>query len=167
MTPDCRPPLPCFVAESTLRKLAKWLRLAGFDTRVDMLIPDFKRLKQTAGSEGRTVLTRTRSVIAHLGPTPGLLIEFNDPTDQVRQVLCYFHIRRDDLRPLSRCCQCNHLLAQVQKERLAATVPDYIRIRHDRFLTCSRCGRVYWPGTHASRMITQIDRWFVKSSATP
>lgn len=152
--------LPAFVAECTLGKLAKWLRLAGFDTLFDIKPPDHRRLANFAQTQNRLVLSRTQSVISHLAAAQGLLIKFNAPIDQLRQVMRHCDIQRRDLRPLSRCSQCNYPLGTADQKNLRGAVPDYIRQQHERFLMCHKCGRVYWPGTHSVRMVAFIDRWF-------
>ncbi len=152
--------LPAFVAECTLGKLAKWLRLAGFDTLYDIEPPDHRRLVKYARTQNRLVLSRTQRVISHLEAAQGLLIQFNAPIDQIRQVMRDLGIDRRDLRPLSRCSQCNYPLRAAVQENLRDAVPDYIRHHHERFLMCPQCRRIYWPGTHAARMLALIDRWF-------
>lgn len=151
---------PAFVAESTLGKLAKWLRLAGFDTRYDDSPPDWRRLRAFAEAEDRVVLSRTRRVIGRLREGQGLLIRFDAPVEQMRQVITYYHIRPGDLEPLSRCLRCNTRLRPADRAQLQNAVPDYVRQHHVRFMSCARCGNIYWPGSHSSRMADQIQRWF-------
>ena len=160
MSTQHQPKLPAFIAECTLGKLAKWLRLAGFDTLYDMMPPDFRRFIRFGHTRNRVVLSRTRSVIRHLEATQGVLIQFDAPIDQVRQVIRHFDIRRSDLMPLSRCSYCNCLLRSADQETLQFAVPDYVRQRHKCFFMCDQCLRVYWPGTHGARMLALIDRWF-------
>ena len=152
--------LPAFVAECTLGRLAKWLRLAGFDTLFDNQSPDINRLSNCAKTQNRVVLSRTQAVIKHLEIAQGRLIRFNAPIDQIRQVIRDFDIDRPDLRPLSRCSQCNHPLRAADQENIQGAVPDYILLYHERFRICPRCRRVYWPGSHSTRILALIDRWF-------
>jgi uncharacterized protein with PIN domain len=158
-------PRPSFVAECTLGKLAKWLRLAGFDTLYDPLPPQWRRLRACAEAENRVVLTRTRRVIGRLEAGRGLLIEFDAPIDQVRQVINYYHIRPGDLKPLSRCSRCNTLLRPPEGAHHLNAVPDYIRQHNVRFMRCVQCGRIYWPGTHSFRMAGFFERWFYPNGA--
>jgi uncharacterized protein len=151
---------PAFVADSTLGRLAKWLRLAGFDTRYDPLPPDWRRLREYVVVENRKVLTRTRRVMERFVAIQGLLIRFDAPIEQVRQVMNYFNISRNDLRPLSRCSRCNRRLQTVDRTYFQNAVPDFVRQRHTRFLMCGQCGRIYWPGTHSTRMTNLFERWF-------
>lgn len=151
---------PTFVAESTLGRLAKWLRLAGFDTLFDNSPPDWRRLRAYAEADQRVVLSRTRNVIGRLKAEQGLLIRYDAPIDQVRQVIRYFYIRPGDLEPLSRCARCNSSLRPADGAHLQNAVPDYIRQHHERFSMCRQCGRIYWPGTHCLRMASLFEHWF-------
>jgi uncharacterized protein with PIN domain len=153
-------PQPAFVAESTLGKLSTWLRLAGFDTLYDPLPPNWRRLRGFADSENRKVLSRTQRVMRQLAVGQGLFIRFDAPIEQMRQVIRYFHIRRNDLRPLTRCSRCNYWLQPADQAHIQNGVPDFVRERYERFMICSRCGRIYWPGTHSSRMADLFERWF-------
>jgi uncharacterized protein with PIN domain len=149
-----------FLAESTLGKLAKWLRLAGLDTRLDRSRPNPNRLKQIAASEQRVILTRTQAVLRNTQPHQCLFIQFNHPMDQARQVVTHFRIRKSALRTLSRCALCNRMLERLSPEAVYDRVPAYIWQTHDRFMMCPRCQHIYWPGTHADRMLSCIDQWF-------
>jgi uncharacterized protein with PIN domain len=151
---------PAFVAESTLGKLAKWLRLAGFDTLYDTPPPDWRRLRARAKADNRVVLSRTHQVIGRLKAEQGLLIRHDAPIDQIRQVISYFHIGPGDLDPLSRCARCNCRLQPADEAHLQNAVPDFIRQHHVRFRMCAQCHRVYWRGTHSSRMASLFEHWF-------
>lgn len=152
--------VPSFIADSTLGRLAKWLRLAGLDTRLDISAPDPMRIERIADTDGRTVLTRAKSVYKQMGPNRCLLIQFDDPMDQGRQVVRHFRIRRQDLQPLSRCALCNLLLSPISKDEVQGRVPEYVWHQYDEFRTCKQCRRIYWPGTHAAHTGSIIDRWF-------
>jgi uncharacterized protein len=151
---------PAFVVESTLGKLAKWLRLAGFDTLYDNPPPHWRRLRAYAEAENRVVLSRTHRVIERLKQEQVLLIQSDVPIEQVRQVINYFNIRPGDLAPLTRCSRCNSRLRPADGAHLQNAVPDFVRQHHVRFMMCVHCGRFYWPGTHSSRMADLFERWF-------
>jgi len=152
---------PSFVAETSLGKLTKWLRLAGLDTRFDpQSPPDLQRLLQCAKSESRIVLTRTQRIFRVLPEHQGLLIQSDAPLVQVHQVLRHFRLRRNDLQPLSRCLRCNQLLEPIEKARLPGDIPEYIRYTHEQFQTCLRCRRIYWSGTHSGRALAMLNSWF-------
>ncbi len=153
-------PLPGFVAECTLGTLAKWMRLAGLDTLYDAGAPDPWRLKKLAVAENRIVLTRTHAVFLKLGTVQGLFVRSNHTMEQARQVVKGICIQQNQLKPLTRCSCCNQSLEPVPKSSLKGRVPGYVWQHHDQFVTCVKCGRVYWPGTHVTRTLACIGRWF-------
>jgi uncharacterized protein len=153
-------PLPPMIADATLGRLCKWLRIAGIDAEWDLDTPDPMRLKQRASDRRRWVLTRSRKVFDELGPNRCLKLIADDPLDQIRQVVRHFGIAQSDLRPLSRCSRCNRPMSTMAKQDIIGKVPDYVWQHHDRFMGCPRCRRIYWPGTHAKRIQSMIDQWF-------
>lgn len=152
--------LPAFVAEYTLGKLTKWLRLAGFDTLYDSNRPSFYQLREIARSQKRIVLTRTHHVIKQFEPSEAIFITSNAPHDQIRQILRVLHLRSCDLKPFTRCVICNCALLELKKELCVGAVPDYIWQTQSQFKKCHQCFRVYWPGTHSVRIKELISTWF-------
>ena len=151
--------LPSFVADCTLGKLSKYLRLAGFDTLYDSLPPDPTRLFAMAQVH-RKILTRSLRLCKTLSPEQILFIEHNDPHAQARQVMQTLQLRRSELRPLTRCAVCNHALQSLAKEDARGRVPEYIAETLFQFQECGQCKRVYWQGTHARRWSNKMDSWF-------
>jgi hypothetical protein len=152
--------LPPMLADATLGRLCKWLRIAGIDTEWDLATPDPNRLEQLTGDHRRWVLTRSRKVFEALGANRCQLLIADDPLDQIRQVIRHFGIAQNDLRPLSRCSRCNRPMSKMDKQNIVGQVPDYVWQRHDRFMGCPRCRRIYWPGSHAKGIQSMIDLWF-------
>lgn len=157
--------MPCqqlrFLAESTLGKLSKWLRLAGFDTLYDPHRPDAFRIADCSKAQQRIVLTRTRQVYDLLPPSRALFIRHNAPLAQVRQVMQHFAVLRRDLQPLTRCAICNAPVEPCPKEKLIGQIADYIWQRHDRFHCCPQCKRIFWPGSHTERLLEAMQHWFI------
>lgn len=152
--------LPAFVAEYTLGKLTKWLRLAGFDTLYDSTKPNFIRLRDVAWSQNRIVLTRTHKIIKQFEPSAAIFIKSNTPQDQIRQLFRILNLKHRDLQPFTRCIICNCTLLELKKERCLGVVPDYIWQMQDQFKKCNLCHRIYWPGTHSARINDLISTWF-------
>ena len=151
---------PNFITDSTLGKLAKWLRLAGLDTKLDRSKPNIFRLKHIANRDHRVILTRTKAVSGKMRPHQCLFIRFDNPMDQARQVMQHFQFRRRDLSTLSRCAICNHPLSTTSHDAVFGHVPAYIWQRYDQLMMCMQCNRIYWPGTHWQRTNSIIDQWF-------
>ena len=152
--------LPRLLADATLGRLSKWLRMSGIDAQWDPSVPDAIRLKRMSDAGDRWVLTRSRKVFNTLGPDRCLLVQPDEALEQVRQVIQHFSITRDDLRPLSRCTLCNQQMSEVSKQSIVGQVPDYVWQRHQQFMKCSKCQRIYWRGSHIRRIHAMFNHWF-------
>ena len=137
-----------------LGKLAKWLKILGFDARYSPRADD-DDLLALARSEGRTLLTRDRALLQRAKGIPSLMIIGERWEDQVRQVLAHFKLR-DTVRPYTRCLECNVELMPLAKDQAANLVPPFVLERADSFSLCPSCGRVFWPGTHFDAMEAKL-----------
>ncbi|MBM3310605.1 MAG: hypothetical protein FJY80_03755 [Candidatus Aminicenantes bacterium] len=144
-----------FVVDVMLGKLAKWLRILGFDAAFSPRAED-DDLLALARREGRTLLTRDRALLGRARGVASLLIESETWEDQVRQVIARYGLR-EAVRPHSRCLECNAALAPLPKEDAAPLVPAFVLETSASFARCPSCGRVYWPGTHFEAMRAKMD----------
>jgi uncharacterized protein with PIN domain len=141
------------LADGMLGKLAKWLRLLGYDTAYDNVADDHE-LARLARAESRVLLTRDRDLASRRGLRT-LLVGSEVLEEQVREV-------QEALGPppalaLSRCAACNTELEQVSPEDIASRVPPYVVRTQTDFRRCPGCGRVYWPGTHVDGMQKRLE----------
>jgi uncharacterized protein with PIN domain len=148
-----------FIAESTLGKLTKLLRMAGFDTRMIAGKPDPVILEKAAQPH-RLILTRTRHVYSSLASGKALLLLANLPDQQIKELFSRLGIQRRELKPLTRCILCNDELVAISQEQVVGRLPDFTYQYHQQYRQCTTCGRLYWPGSHASRMSLRINAWF-------
>ena len=135
-----------FLAESTLGKLAKWLRIMGFDTLYEPHVPD-KKFADTIESS-RIFLTRTERVPIGKDSHNLIFIASNYPFDQLKEVIHALKIKAEDIHPFSRCIRCNTTIREIGKNDVQGKVPDYVWETHETFHTCSQCRRIYWSGSH-------------------
>jgi len=144
-----------FIADSNVGRLAKWLRVLGYDTLFMDNKSDDNRLVRLAHDEGRVILTRDTHIlerrIVTTGQVPALLIQGDDLAGQLRQVVAALEL---DLahRAFSRCIECNQPLEPREKAQVRALVPPYVFRTQKAFAQCPQCGRIYWQGTHWRRM---------------
>lgn len=139
-----------FAADAMLGRLARWLRLLGFDCAWDDGVSD-EALVRLALAEGRVVLTRNRRLPEDWWIEDAYVVHAQDPDAQLDEVARHFDLA-DSLRPLTRCGECNGTLGPAGAETVRGQVPDGVLERHDVFSQCSRCGHVYWEGSHAARI---------------
>jgi hypothetical protein len=148
----------CFTAEPTLGKLAKWLRIIGFDTSYE---PGFSvENAMDSGKKKRILLTRTERVRNSKLPHDFIFITSNYPFEQLKEVIHILGIVYTDTCPFSRCIRCNTRIQPVDKAFVQGNVPDYIWQTCDTFQTCGQCQRIYWPGSHTERCRDIIMRLF-------
>jgi len=148
------------VIDSTLGRLCRWLRLAGFDSVIQEGIPDARRLAADC-TETSIVLTRSMSVLKELPLWQVLFIPYNNPLDQIRYVLSELELAPDPGRLLTRCVICNLTLVPAEKYRIQNKVPDHVFQTKRHFFSCPQCRRVYWRGTHARRFERLLESWQV------
>ena len=147
-----------FVAENTLGKLAKWLRILGFDTICE---ENIKRKK--AYDPKRIRLTRSKPALQERQKKHGelrIFIVSDHYWEQLTQVIKHLNITKDDLKPFSRCIRCNDSIQHIDKASVLGRVPDYIWETHHTFWTCRQCDKIFWPGSHQRQSMDRIQRLF-------
>ena len=148
----------CFFAEAPLGKLAKWLRILGFDTIYGS--NGFQQGYVGIENERRIILTRTSRGKKSKKSDKVIFIEANNPEKQLKEVVRKLCIVPEDLRLFSRCIRCNVQIRSVKKNFVRGRVPDHVWEIHDIFYTCKLCRRIYWPGTHTLRSKEMIQSIF-------
>jgi len=138
-----------FIADVMLGRLAKWLRIIGYDTLYFRKIED-SQLIRTAVREGRILLTRDVELY-HRGGFQGLFIESDDLEAQLLQVMKEAKLR-PRIRSNVRCPLCNETLEVVPRDQIRGAVPAYVYSTQREFTRCPRCGKIFWRGTHWQRI---------------
>ncbi len=150
-----------FAVDCMLGKLAKWLKILGFDVAYFPAIEDGALLDLTR-TEGRTLLTRDTSLSRKARFLSHLFILSENWEEQVDQVLEHFGLR-SQVRPHSRCIECNVPLKILPRCKARNLVTPFIFERTESFALCPACGRVYWKGTHFGEMELKIARLLKKT----
>lgn len=146
---------PAFIADCHLGKLAKYLRLMGFDTRYFPQIDD-NDLIVMANDEGRIILSRDRE-LCERKKAPCHLLRPTGTEEQLKEVVRAFRLETLHL-PFSRCIVCNTPLKKVDKEEVVDRLPAKVKLYFSHFEICSTCDRVYWHGDHYKKMKAFLDR---------
>ncbi len=144
-----------FIADAMLGKLARWLRVMGCDVEYFPRIDDGE-LVTRAERSGRLILTRDTLLVRRRRARENhFFVRGDDYREQVRQVTAAFAI--DPFAHfLTRCLECNALLADISRELAAERVPPYVFATQQSFQECPACGRLYWRGTHRARMFEEL-----------
>jgi uncharacterized protein len=147
---------PRFVIDVNLGRLARLLRVLGFDVWWSTDADD-QTLADISLDQQRILLTRDRALLKRRAITHGLFVRSDDPEEQTLEV-----IRRLDLSqrlaPLTRCVRCNGRLLAVTKDDVIDHLEPLTRRYYDHFSRCAECGRIYWPGSHHARLVSLVER---------
>lgn len=152
-----------FIADKTLGKLAKWLRILGYDT-VYWRSDDLRGLLRRAQEEGRALITKDTKLYQGKGSLRALLIREDNPFLQLQEVVHLFELPVTEDMLFTRCLTCNTPLEDVAPEEVKGEVPDYIYHTHQEFSRCPFCRKVYWAGTHYGHMARVVKRLQEKTS---
>jgi hypothetical protein len=133
-----------------LGRLARWLRLLGFDTSY---LPDADDgdLVETAVREKRIILTRDRRLPEEWRVGGIQVLRAEHPMAQLREIDAAVRLW-PAARPFSRCARCNALLEAAPPDEVDRRVPPAVRRGHRDFFHCPGCGRIYWAGSHVARI---------------
>jgi uncharacterized protein with PIN domain len=145
-----------FLADSMLGRLAKWLRVLGYDTHYQAYYPR-GAIRDLLGEE-RRLLSRNRRLLTFFPET--LMIQANQVGDQLREVATITGRTPDKSAWFCRCLICNELLKTADVEEARERIPEYVHYQGlSKIQTCPSCGRCFWPGSHRERMIRQLSEW--------
>jgi uncharacterized protein with PIN domain len=148
-----------FIADNNVGKLARWLRLMGYDTLLFRQKDDGQMIK-TALSQDRVILTKDGEFVKRRLVTNGKLravhIKHDDPEQQVQEVAAALNLDCH-FKPFSRCIECNRVLVARSREEVKGLVPGHVFETQTVYTQCPACHRVYWPGTHWQAMVRELN----------
>ncbi|MCD6320554.1 MAG: Mut7-C RNAse domain-containing protein [Candidatus Desulfofervidaceae bacterium] len=151
-----------FLVDIMLGKLAKWLRLLGYDT-IYTSISNSRELQDFL-EKGYVFLTRRRAWQHYriLRNKPIYLVQNNEVLEQLCEVIKEFHLQFSPELFCSRCLLCNTLLVEKDKTEIASYVSDYVLHNFNHFKQCPKCKRIYWSGSHKKRMQERLKQCFTE-----
>jgi len=144
-----------FVVDVNLGKLARYLRMCGFDVVYgnDFTDSDVARISQ---KDHCIALTRDRRLLHRKAVTHGYWVRATDADAQLSEVLDRFNLT-EQVRPFQRCLDCNGRLSPVKKRGIEDKLEPLTRRYFDTFYQCDDCGKVYWQGSHYENMLKRFD----------
>ena len=148
-----------FIVDNNVGKLAKWLRIMGYDTLFFSSRND-AHLITTALAEGRVILTRDTQIMKRRVVTSGklraILIQSDKPELQIHQVIDSLNLDCQ-FRPFTICLECNQYLVTRNKQEVENLVPPYVFRTQNQYMQCPTCHRIYWRGTHWQAMTQKLE----------
>ena len=145
-----------FVADTMLGKLAKWLRILGYDT----LYQGYYRpgVIDRLMKEDRCLLSRHKEMVEQY--TNALLINADRVGEQLTELKQLIPLKPDQSNWFSRCLACNILLKEAKEDEARGNTPEYVFYQNTKGIRfCPSCGRYYWPGSHRTKMMDQLREW--------
>ena len=141
---------PRFICDVHLGRLARRLRLLGFDVayRNDFDDPD---IVDTALDERRIILTCDRGILKMRRVTHGYFVRSRDVNKQVIEVLQRLDLA-SQIAPFTRCTGCNGLIHSVKKAAVLEQIPPNVGEQYEDYFRCESCGKVYWKGSHFDQL---------------
>jgi uncharacterized protein with PIN domain len=144
-----------FLCDDNLGKLAKYLRLLGYDTFYFSTMSDGQLLAVML-KENRLALTRDHRLARRIDELKYVLITDDIPEIQLRRVVAKLELKPDPQALFSRCIICNDICIEVAKNDIENEVFPYILKSKEWFRKCPSCGRIFWQGSHHKDMLRKL-----------
>ena len=146
-----------FIVDVNLGKLARRLRMLGFDAVYSNRGND-QQVVDIAVNEKRIVLTRDRRLLFRKAVTHGYWIRSVEVDTQILEVLDRFDLHRL-VRPFKRCLDCNGAIEPVaDKTRIISRLEPLTRRYYNEFYHCVQCDKSYWQGSQVENMLKAIQQ---------
>ena len=147
---------PKFILDVHLGRLARYLRMFGFDTLYENNYHDSDIIK-LSNEQKRTILTRDVGILKNADVTHGYWIRSQDHMEQLKEVIV-----RSDLinliKPFYRCSECNGIIKKVTKDSVIDSLKPRTKKYFDEFFKCTSCNKIYWKGSHFKKMNKFIEK---------
>jgi uncharacterized protein with PIN domain len=140
-----------FIADINLGNIVKYMRALGFDLFFDSLLST-REIIEISKRENRIILTKDSKLLKFKDVSHGIFIRSGTTIEQIRRIINYLDIK-DDIKPFSRCLQCNTTLDVVPKEKILNQIPPMTIEFCDEYVQCQSCDKIYWKGTHFINMM--------------
>lgn len=147
---------PKFIVDFMCGRLAKWLRILGYDTK---FMTDTARDKILIESlkENRIILTRDTR-LSRKKAYKLILIKSDKVREQVKQVVTELRLKLDKDKFFTRCSICNKEVTFIPKHQTENKVPKYIYETVNEFYQCPECKRIYWQGSHYDLFLEEVEK---------
>lgn len=150
-----------FVLDVHLGKLARHLRLLGFDADYKPFRDD-KDLAEISSRQHRILLTRDRQLLMRSIVQRGLILRSDNAQEQIIEVLKKLDLM-DEINPFTRCLSCNGKIIPLSRDNpdftgMRSKIPDKVLQWCREFSFCQNCGKVYWKGSHYDKLFARIEQ---------
>ena len=142
-----------FLLDGNLGRLAKWLRMLGYDVAVYKSISIEKKISLCT-KERRIFLTRSNKIAKRKESFSRILIKAEKYDEQLQEISQLLELNSERL--FSRCLKCNYRLQDILAEKIDGLVPESVMHNFSEFKICRKCGKIYWRGSHYDAMRSKL-----------
>jgi uncharacterized protein with PIN domain len=143
-----------FILDAHLGKLARYLRMLGFDSLYRNDYSD-REIIETAREQKRIILTRDKLLLRSPRVDHGYYVRAIEKHEQLKEVVAKFDLY-SRFRSFTRCMTCNTALLPKSREAIRDRVGEEICNCYSEFFYCPECDKVFWKGSHFERMERMI-----------
>ena len=141
-----------------LGKLAKYLRILGFDTLYKNNYTTTEIL-QISKLQKRIILTKSIALLKNKSVERGYWIRAKKLIEQLTEILTRFDLFKS-IKPFTRCIVCNGIIKSISKNSVVEKLPPKTKQFYDKFCQCQSCKKIYWQGSHYQRMINFLEQFY-------
>ena len=139
-----------FIVDAHLGKLAKYLRMLGFDTLYKNDYGDME-IVEIAKEKERIILSRDKLLLKSPRVNHGYYVRATEKRNQLIEVVEKFDLY-SQFKSFTRCMTCNTVLLLKSKETIRNLIDPDIHRCFNEFFFCPLCNKVFWKGSHFERM---------------
>ena len=156
-----------FLVDAMLGKLARFLRMFGYDTVYANDLEEFfqlnpvpdEKLLEFAQKENRIIITKDYPLYTKVRDTC-IYLEGEGIYNYLKQLKFNLKIDYNFNIKRARCSLCNFELVKVGKDLIQDLVEPETFKYHDNFYQCinSNCKKIYWKGTHIENIVDKLKK---------
>jgi len=146
---------PKFICDVHLGRLARYLRMMGFDIAYKNNFDDEEIVKKSI-EERRAILTKDKGILKRNEVTHGYFVRSKKVEEQTKEVIKRFNLQKQ-IKEFTRCLECNTELTKIAKEKISVNLPPKVNQSQEEFFSCPGCGKLYWKGTHHQKMLAFVE----------
>ena len=143
-----------FILDVQLGKLARWMRMLGFDTDYDKDITGMELISRAIG-QTRFILTRDMDLLKRKIVNTGYWVRSTDPDEQIKEIINRFKIT-NQIHPLTRCLNCNCIIKPIARDKISEQLLPKTKEHFNEFYYCTGCDNIYWKGSHYQNMLKMV-----------
>jgi uncharacterized protein len=149
-----------FVVDGMLGRLARWLRMLGYETEYDSRMDD-NTLLYKSEQDGTILLTRDEELHnrAKSKGIASVLVLGESEHVRLAQLVKSLGISLEIDMATTRCPECGSKLREISKEDASSSVPGASLRLYEKFWRCTRadCAKTYWVGSHWKKIRQSLE----------